>query len=104
MDEVPQSTQARSEPGTYAIRIRGHLDDRWAATFGALSVARAEDGTTLLCGPVADQAALHGLLRRVRDLGLPLISVAQVEPPTENGPGIDTDTQRRRPYREPNRT
>jgi hypothetical protein len=63
----------------YEIRLKGHLDSRWAAWFDGLSLANESDGTTLISGPVADQAALHGLLQRVRDLGLPLISVTHVE-------------------------
>ncbi len=59
----------------YQIRLRGHLDQQWAAWFDGLTVTQAENGDTLLTGPVADQAALHGLLRKVRDLGMPLLSV-----------------------------
>jgi len=68
------------EPGRYAIRLQGHLEDRWAARFEGLTLTREDNGDTLLIGPVVDQAALHGLLRKVRDLGLPLISVIGVEP------------------------
>ena len=67
-------------PGRYEIRLRGHLDSRWAAWFDGLSLTNDSDGTTLIHGLVADQAALHGLLQKVRDTGLPLISVAQVQP------------------------
>ena len=67
-------------PGRYEIRLRGHLDARWAAWFDGMVLTREGDGTTRLRGPVADQAALHGLLRRVRDLGLPLLSVTRLEP------------------------
>ena len=67
------------EPGLYEIRIKGHLDGRWTAWFGGLTITLADNGDTLLTGPVVDQAALHGLLKRVRDLGLPLISVIRVE-------------------------
>jgi len=63
----------------YEIRVRGHIDPRWAARFEGLRLTRDSDGTTLIAGPVADQAALHGLLRRVRDLGLPLVSVLNVD-------------------------
>lgn len=65
----------------YEIRLRGHLDPRWAAQFEGLTLTQETHGTTLLAGPVLDQAALHGLLRRVRDLGLPLVSVQNVETP-----------------------
>ena len=66
--------------GLYEIRLKGHLDGRWADRFDGLTIKLEEDGNTLLSGPVADQAALHGLLKKVRDLGMPLISVSPVEP------------------------
>jgi hypothetical protein len=62
----------------YEIRIEGHLDTRWAAWFEGMSLTHAADRTTSLRGTVADQAALHGLLARLRDLGVPLISVTEV--------------------------
>jgi hypothetical protein len=68
------------DPGAYEIRIQGHLEPRWAAWFDGLSLSNEPDGTTLVTGPVADQAALHGLLQRVRDTGLPLISVERTHP------------------------
>ena len=68
------------EAGRYEIRLKGHLDTRWAAWFDGLSLTNDSDGTTIIHGPVVDQAALHGLLQKVRDLGLPLISVTRVEP------------------------
>ena len=83
MSETYASTAAnedRYEPGLYEIRIKGHLDDRWAVWFEGLTLTREDNGDTLLTGPVVDQAALHGLLRKVRDLGMPLISVGRVEP------------------------
>jgi hypothetical protein len=67
-------------PPRYEIRLKGHLDSRWAAWFHGLSLTNENDGTTVLLGPVIDQAALHGLLQRVRDVGLPLLSVTQLEP------------------------
>ena len=67
-------------PGWYEIRVKGHLDTRWAALFDGLTLTRGRDGTTIIHGPVADQAALHGLLQKIRDLGLPLISVNQAAP------------------------
>ena len=81
MTETEASTEDhedRNEPRLYEIRIKGHLGDRWAARFEGLTLRLEENGDTLLMGPVADQAALHGLLRKVRDLGMPLISVARV--------------------------
>jgi hypothetical protein len=80
MSETHASTQDHGEPELYEIRLKGHLDDRWADWFEGLSFTYESDGTTLLSGPVADQAALHGLLRKVRDLGLPLVEVIQVKP------------------------
>ena len=68
------------QPMIYQIRPKGQLDARWADWFGGMAVDLTEDGHTLLTGPVADQAALHGLLKKVRDLGLPLLAVQCVEP------------------------
>ena len=68
------------QPPVYQIRNRGHLGPRWTAWFGGLTLTLADNGDTLLTSPVADQAALHGLLRKVRDLGMPLIAVVRVEP------------------------
>ncbi len=65
----------------YQIRIKGHLGPQWADWFGGLSITLEDDGETLLTGPVVDQAALYGLLRKVRDLGMPLISAVRVKPP-----------------------
>lgn len=64
----------------YQITVKGHLDNRWANWFEGLTITREDNGETLLTGPVVDQAALHGLLRKVRDLGLPLLSVTRVRP------------------------
>ena len=66
--------------GLYEIRLKGHLDGRWADRFDGLTITLEENGDTLLTGPVIDQAALHGLLKKVRDLGMPLVSVSPVEP------------------------
>jgi hypothetical protein len=65
----------RHEAGRYEIRVQGHLDARWSDWFDGLALTHEGDGTTLLAGTVLDQAALHGLLQRVRDTGLPLVSV-----------------------------
>jgi hypothetical protein len=67
------------EGAGYEIRLRGRLDDRWAAWFEGLTLSRGDDGTTVLRGRVADQAALHGVLGKVRDLGLPLVAVRRVD-------------------------
>jgi hypothetical protein len=69
----------RPEAGRYEIRLTGHLDAHWTAWFDGLTVSHDIDGTTVMTGPIADQAALHGVLQRVRDLGLPLVSVVRVE-------------------------
>ena len=74
------ATEDHHEPGRYDIRLTGHLDARWAKRFEGLSFSHARNGTTILAGPVVDQAALYGLLRTVRDLALPLVSVMEVEP------------------------
>jgi hypothetical protein len=68
------------EAGRYEIRLKGHLNGRWAAWFDGLSLSRESDGTTILRGSIPDQAALHGLLQKVRDTGLPLVSVIRIEP------------------------
>jgi hypothetical protein len=68
------------EPMIYQIRIKGHLDRRWTDWFGGMTITLEENGYTLLTGPVVDQAALHGLLRKVRDLGMPLVSAIRVKP------------------------
>ena len=73
------------QPMIYQIRLKGHLGQQWAASFEGLTLTLEEDGDTLLTGPVTDQAALHGLLRNVRDLGLSLLSVNRVEPGQANG-------------------
>ena len=72
-----------SNAKVYEICIKGHLEARWVKWFDGLTITLEEDGDTLLTGPVADQAALHGLLKKVRDVGLPLISVNPVEPDAE---------------------
>ncbi len=67
------------QPCVYQIRIRGHLDPKWAEWFSGFAITLQDNGDTLLTGPVIDQAALHGLLKKVRDLGLPLVSVSHLE-------------------------
>ncbi len=69
------------QPMVYQIRIEGHLGPKWTDWFGDVSITLEDNGETLLTGPVVDQAALHGLLRKIRDLGMPLISAIRVEPP-----------------------
>ncbi len=92
MTNTYASAEDQPEAGRYEIRIKGHLDDRWANWFEGLTLSREDNGETRLTGPVADQTALHGLLRKVRDLGLPLVSVIRVETKGIDGPQRDAHT------------
>ncbi len=78
MTDIPAKA-GEPEAGTYEIRISGHLDGRWAAQLGA-DLTRNDDGTTTIRAAIADQSALHGLLQRIRDLGLPLLAVTRINP------------------------
>ena len=89
MSTTPTSTKDHHDPARYEIRIKGHLDNRWADWFEGLTITLEADAETWLTGPVADQAALHGLLRKVRDLGMPLISVKRIEPGQKDEPEIE---------------
>ena len=80
MSETKSLTDQFDESGLYEIRLKGHLNDRWADWFGDAIITLEENGNTLLICNVIDQAALHGLLKRVRDLGMPLLSVNFVKP------------------------
>jgi hypothetical protein len=80
MSETNALPEYHDEPGLYEIRLKRHLNDRWAGRFGDVAITLEDDGNTLLICPVIDQAALHGLLKRVRDLGMPLLSVNSVHP------------------------
>jgi hypothetical protein len=80
MNQSHGASARRDGAGWYEIRVQGHLDSRWSDRFDALTLTREDGGTTLLAGTVVDQAALHGLLQKVRDTGLPLVSVTPVEP------------------------
>jgi hypothetical protein len=85
---MPHTSNASTEPGEptiYQIRVKGHLGSRWERWFDDMTITPQAGGDTLLTGSVADQAALHGLLTKVRDLGLPLISVTEVEPVQADG-------------------
>jgi hypothetical protein len=80
MSEIYPFTEDHYETGLYEIRIKGHLGPQWIDWFEGLTLTLEDNGETLLSGPVVDQAALHGLLRKVRDLAMPLLSVIRVEP------------------------
>jgi hypothetical protein len=80
MSETHALPEYHDESGLYEIRLKGHLNDRWAEWFDGLTITLEDNGDTLLTGPVVDQAALHGLLKKVRDLGMPLISINFVNP------------------------
>jgi hypothetical protein len=89
MGEKQKNDEKPNQDPCYEIRLKGHLDNRWAEWFDGLTITLEEDGDTLLTGPVVDQPALHGLLKKVRDLGIPLISIS----PLEHGLGIRTDVK-----------
>ena len=80
MAEHSGSTDHRHAGTRYEIRLKGHLDSRWGDWLGGMSLTHAGDGTTVVTGPVADQAALHGLLQKLRDMGVTLISINETEP------------------------
>ena len=75
--------EKQNQQPRYEIRLKGHLEARWTKWFDGLTITLEENGSTLLSGPLADQAALHGILKKVRDLGLTLLSVNSVEPDTK---------------------
>ena len=102
MSEPHASKQDHHEPGCYEIRLKGHLDARWADQFEHMSFTHASDGTTIITGPVVDQAALYGLLRKVRDLGLPLIAVNLVDPKQAYRLDSNVDTDHHRSNKEKN--
>lgn len=102
MNATHVSTENHHEPGVYEIRLKGHLDAKWADWFDGLTITRADNGETLLSGPVVDQAALHGVLRKVRDLGLPLVSVNLIDPKQANGPDGNLDTDHHHSNKETN--
>ena len=97
MDKAQRQTSheldLRTDPGQpilYQIRIKGHLSPQWTDWFECLTITLEDNGETLLTGPVVDQAALYGLLKKVRDLGLPLISVNPVKAGCNDAPGTKT--------------
>lgn len=85
----------------YEIRVQGHLDGHWAAWFSGMTLARHRDGSTTILGPVTDQAELHGILARVRDLGVDLVSVTAVPGPGRSGEGLGATEGPGRPGRCP---
>ena len=87
MDGTSGSRTGGRDAQRYEVRVKGHLDTRWAAWFEGMSLTHAADGTTALSGMVADQAALHGLLQKLRDIGVPLISVTEVGRRLTDEPG-----------------
>ncbi len=88
MSETYTVPDDHDESGFYEIRIKGHLDDRWSAWFEGLTLTLEDNGNTLLTGLVVDQAALYGILKKVRDVGMSLISVNPVEPNQADSPDV----------------
>ena len=91
MSNESNSSHEKAESLIYQIRIKGHLDRKWADWFCGLHITSLAHGETLLTGPVLDQAMLHSLLRKVRDVGLPLVAVMQVEPEQAEVPDANTE-------------
>ena len=86
MSKEHRAEHETDQPMVYQIKIKGHLGYRWTDWFEGLTITLEENGDTLLTGTVVDQAALYGLLKRVRDLGMPLLSVNAVEPSAQDAP------------------
>ena len=89
MSNEINSESEKAQPLVYQIRIKGHLGREWTDWFGGLTLTLEDNGETLLTGPVVDQAALHGVLRKVRDLGMPLLSVIRVTPGQAEAPDVN---------------
>lgn len=89
MSSKPKQETDPDQPEVYHLRIKGHLGPQWTEWFEGMVITLEDNGETLLTGPVVDQAALHGLLRRVRDLALPLLSVMRAESSQEDAPDVD---------------
>jgi hypothetical protein len=87
MSDTQPIIPVQDKPATYEIRVKGHLPERWAGWFGEIAIGLEEDGITRLTCPDIDQATLHGLIKKVRSLGLPLISVNRIELNPTNGGG-----------------
>jgi hypothetical protein len=88
MSNKSNSKTYSGQPLVYQIRLKGHLGQQWMDWFDGLTITLEEDGNTLLTGPVVDQAALYGLLKKVRDLGLQLVSVNPLEPEQADWSGV----------------
>jgi hypothetical protein len=88
MSNEQKSEPDQDQPKVYQIRLQGHLSQRWTDWFEGLTITHEEDGDTLLRGPVVDQSALHGILKKIRNLGMPLLSVNTIDP----DPATKTDT------------
>jgi hypothetical protein len=102
MTERQNPAPDHREADRYEIRLTGHLDARWTDWFDGLAVSYDSDGTTVIGGHIVDQAALHGLLQRVRDLGLPLVSVVRIEADQAPQPASNAD-ENPRPEGDPTR-
>jgi hypothetical protein len=89
MTDIDPPVRDNDQTGHYTICVRGRIDTLWSAWFDGLTITTEDDGTTVIHGPVADQAALFGLLHKMRDVGLPLVSVVRVDPADPYGPPID---------------
>src|SRR6188474_2368247 len=90
--EIPTNAEPELDPRqpvVYQIRVKSHLDSDWTDWFEGLTITLENTGDTLLTGPVIDQAALHGLLKKVRDLGMPLLSVIRIEPGQADPPDVE---------------
>lgn len=99
-ERSPESEKDQSM--VYQIRLEGHLGNQWADWFGSVIIRLETNGSTLLIGTVVDQAALHGLLKKVRDLGMPLLSVIQLDSKRANGLNVNADTLRNQSKKETN--
>lgn len=84
MTNEQKSKPDANRPLVYQFRLKGHLSQQWKDWFDGLTITLGEDGNTLLSGPVVDQAALHGILKRIRDVGVPLLSVNAIDPNLAN--------------------
>jgi hypothetical protein len=87
-NEIQREASEKAQPPVYQIRIEGHLGPEWSDWFGGLTIRLTDNGETLLTGTVVDQAALHGVLRKVRDLGMPLLSVTRGKSGQADAPDV----------------